>query len=148
MAAPVTARYDQMTLEVETTTPGTYARLCGLRDMTVSRALAVDEDEIPDCDDETLPFGVDVNPRSLTVTISAEGVWAQSNHDLMLKWVSLAQTKNVRIRHAAALVGDVEFESGPALLTKLDHEKTKGKVVSASIEIRIKGNPTLTDRAA
>lgn len=148
MALAETMKYDQLTLEVETDTPGTYAKVCGMKDFTVDGNLAMDEDEVPDCADESLPNSVVVSPRSVTVAVSGTGVWAKTSHDMMHKWNRLAQRKNVRITYGLAAVGDVYTETGPAYLTKLSAGRTKGKVVTAEIEIRFDGVPTAADRAS
>lgn len=148
MAVAVTAKYEQLTLEVETDTPGTYAKVCGMKDFSVDGNLALDEDEVPDCADESLPNEVVVSPRSVTVAVSGTGVWAQSSHDMMIKWNRLAQRKNVRITYGNASVGDVHTETGPAYLTKLTSSRTKGKVVTSEIELRFDGVPTTVDRAS
>ena len=147
MALAVTAKYDQLTLEVETDTPGTYAKVCGMKDFSVEGNLALDEDEVPDCADESLPNSVVVSPRSVTVGVSGTGVWAQSSHDMMHKWNRLAQKKNVRVTYGNAATGDVHTETGGAYLTKLTNARTKGKVVSAEVEIRFDGVPTTVDKA-
>lgn len=146
MALAVTAKYDQLTLEVETDTPGTYAKVCGMKDFNVDGNLALDEDEVPDCADESLPNSVVVSPRSITVGVSGTGVWAQTSHDMMLKWNRLAQKKNVRITYGNASVGDVSTETGGAYLTKLTNSRTKGKVVACEIEIRFDGVPVTVDK--
>ena len=51
MAEAVTEKFEELVLDLETETPGTYARPCGMKDVTVSRSAQVDTDEIPDCDD-------------------------------------------------------------------------------------------------
>lgn len=148
MALAVTASYNQLTLEVETDTPGTYAKVCGMKDFSVEGTQAVDEDEIPDCADESLPNSVVVDVRSITVSVSGTGVWSQSAHDMMLKWNRLGQKKNVRITYGNVSVGDVQTETGKALLTKLVNARTKGKVCTAEVEIRFDGVPTMADRAS
>lgn len=147
MALAVTAKYDQLTLEVETDTPGTYAKICGMKDFSIEGNLSLDEDEVPDCADESLPNSVVVSPRAVTVTVSGTGVWAQSSHDMMLKWQRLAQRKNIRITYGNAAVGDVSTETGPAYMPKLVNARTKGKVVSAQVEFRFDGVPVTVDKA-
>lgn len=148
MAVAVTAKYEHLTLEVETDTPGTYAKVCGMKDFSVDGNLALDEDEVPDCADESLPNSVLVSPRAVTVGVSGTGVWAQSSHDMMLKWNRLAQRKNVRITYGNVAVGDVQTETGYAYLTKLTNARTKGKVVTSEIELRFDGVPVTADRAS
>lgn len=147
MAAPVLEKFEEMILEVEFDpdgSPGTYTSICGMIDVTINRTLNVDEDEVPsDCDDESLPLAVNVEGRSLVVTVSGTGKWAQQNQSKMKEWIYNARKLNARLRDAAAAPGDMAVESGPALLTALNNSRTKGQAVSAEIEIRFSGRPVL-----
>ena len=147
MAKATTASFDQLVLEVETNTPGTYAKLCGLVGVTISRAANIDTDEVPDCADEALPMYIEKTVRSIDVKISASGVWAQSSHETLIAWLYSGATKNIRVTHENSAVGDTEIEAGAALLVKLDNQREKGKKVTASVEIEFVGVPTRTDKA-
>jgi hypothetical protein len=146
MATAVTEKYEEMILDVETApSSGTYASICGLIDVTISRTANVDTAEIPDCADESLPLSIERQVRSIEVTISATGIWAQSSQSMLKEWFYSSATKNIRLRDTKASVGDVSIESGPALLTSLSNSRTKGQKVTAEIEIQFDGTPTRTD---
>lgn len=146
MATAVTAKYEELILEVEfTAESGTYTPVCGLIDVEVSRTANVDTAEIPDCDDESLPLVVERQVRSIEVTVSGTGVWAQSSHGAMMDWFYSSATKNVRVRNTKASSGDTQIEYGPALLTTLSNSRTKGQKVSASVEFQFDGTPSRTD---
>lgn len=148
MATAVTEKYEEMILDVETApSSGVYAPICGLIDVTINRTANVDTAEIPDCDNESLPLSIERQVRSIEVTVSATGVWAQSSQDMLKNWFYSATTKNIRLRDTKASSGDVEMESGAALLTSLSNARTKGQKVTAEIEIQFDGTPTLTDKA-
>lgn len=148
MAVATTQNFHELVLEVETATPGTYARLCGLIDVTVNRTANLDTVEVPDCDNEALPLSIERSVRSIEVTVDATGVWAQESWGTMSDWFYGGATKNVRITNALADVGDIEFETGAAFLTNLTNARTKGQKVSASISIMFDGTPTTADQAA
>jgi hypothetical protein len=149
MAAPITEKFEQLVLEVETDTPGTYAIVCGLTDITISRTAELDTTEVPaDCTDESLPLRMEKSIRAINVSVSASGVWAQQSNDMLLAWFYGGATKNVRIKNENAAVGDIHIEAGAALLTKVDHARTKGQKVTAEIELEFDGTPTRTDKAA
>lgn len=149
MAKAQTAKFEELILEVETATPGTYAALCGLIDVSVSRTANVDTAEVPDCDDESLPLSVERQVRSLEIVVSATGVWANQSHKTMMDWFRSSATKNVRLRNKYVedngAEGDPYIEGGPALLTTLNNERTKGQKVSAEIEIQFDGLPAITN---
>lgn len=148
MANAVTEKFEELILDVETAPgSGVYAPICGLIDVTITRTANVDTAEVPDCDDESKPLSVERQVRSIEVTVSGTGVWAQSSNDKVLNWFYSSATKNIRIRNTKAASGDVEMESGPALLTSVTNTRTKGQKVSNEIEIQFDGVPTLTDKA-
>lgn len=149
MAAPITEKFEQLVMEVETAVPGTYAIVCGLTDITISRAAEVDTTEVPgDCTDESQPLRIEKSVRAINVSVSASGVWAQQSNDMLMAWFYSGATKNIRLKHENAAIGDIHIEAGAALLTKLDHARTKGQKVSAEIELEFDGTPTRTDKAA
>ena len=152
MAKATTAKFEELILEFETDTPGSYAPICGLIDVTINRTSNVDTAEVPDCDDESLPLSLEKQVRSQEVTISATGVWALQSNKTMLEWWYSGATKNIRVRNAKAendgSQGEPYAESGPALLASLNNSRTKGQAVMAEIEIQFDGLPTVTDVSA
>ncbi|MGL4311240.1 MAG: phage tail tube protein [Paracoccaceae bacterium] len=148
MARAITEKYEEMILEVETITPGTYAKICGITDVTITRTANFDTNEIPDCDDESLPLALEKSVRSIDVKISGTGVWAQTSNKVLSDWFYSSAAKNIRLRNTKASVGDPETEAGPALLTALNNSRTKGQRVTSEIEIEMDGVPTRTNKAA
>ena len=147
MAVAVTEKFEEMVLEIETAVPGTYTKICGLTDVEITRSSNIDTVEIPDCDNEALPHSIEKQVRSIEVSISASGVWAQQSWGLMSDWFYSGTTKNIRVRNTKALTGDLETQAGPALLASLNNSRTKGQKVTASVEIQFDGTPTRTDKA-
>lgn len=140
MAKAITEKFAQMVLE--TSDDGnSWSRICGLNDVTITRTANVDEAEVPDCDDESLPLSVEKEVRSINVSVSAEGVWAQQSHGTMMDWFYSSATRFVRVGNLNAAQGETEYEEGQALLSTLTHTRTKGQKVSASIELMFDGTP-------
>lgn len=135
MALATTAKFEELVLELETSTPGTYAKICGLIGVTINWSSEVEETEVPDCSDESLPLVKEKVVRSTDWSVSANGVWAQSSHEELFQWSKGGTAKNIRISYAKAAVGDVELVVGSALLTSLTHERAKGQKVTAAIEL-------------
>lgn len=150
MAAPITEDYDEMVLEVETSTPGTYAKICGLKGVTINRTAQIDTFEIPaDCTDESLPYETEKSVRAITVTVEAQdAVWAQTSHELLMDWFYAGTTENIRLGHTNAAVGDTEYESGAALLTNLNDSRTKSQKVVRSLTLEFVRTPTRTAKAS
>jgi hypothetical protein len=150
MANAVTEKFEELVLDVEfdpVGAAGVYTAVCGLIDVTISRQANVDSAEIPDCDNESLPLSIEKQVRSIEVTASGTGVWAQSSQSKLKTWFYSSATLNVRLRDTKAATGDIEIEAGPALLTQLTNTRTKGQKVSAEIEIQFDGTPTRTNKA-
>lgn len=146
MALPTTQKFEELVLE--TSDDGiTWARICGMIDVTVSRSNSVDEDEILDCDDESLPMATIAATRAFTMTVSGTGKWAQSSHEMLLDWVYGGAARRTRIGNLGAATGDTEYEAGMAILTSLGNERRKGVAVTADIELRFTGAITRTNAA-
>jgi hypothetical protein len=133
-----------MVLEVEDETPGTWIKICGLTSRGINRTHNMQTSEVPDCDDESLPAAVERAVQSSEATVSASGIWAQQSHELVLQWWNSGQTKNIRIGHLEAAVGDTQYETGPAYLVTLSNEAVRGTKVTAEMEIQFDGLPTHT----
>lgn len=147
MAKPVTEKFEQMRLEVSDNGT-TWAMICGLVGVTISRAAQFDTTEVPaDCDDESLPLRVERAIRTTEVSVSADGVWEQSAHETILDWFYSGTTKQIRLGHLNALVGNTEYEAGPAILSSYNNQRTKGQKVTAAIELQFDGTPTRIAKA-
>jgi hypothetical protein len=145
MAKAITEKFEEMVLELEETpASGTFTAICGLIDVSVTRSANIDSAEVPDCADESLPLEVEKSVRSLEVSVSASGVWAQSSHEKLMAWYYSGQPIVVRIGHLNATVGETEYETGPALITGPNNARTKGQKVSAELTIEFSGTPTLS----
>lgn len=146
MPAPTTERFEQMTLE--TSENGTvWTKICGMVGVTINRSAQFDTSEVPaDCADESLPLKVERSIRTIEVTVSAEGVWAQQSHKTMSDWFYSGAIKQVRVGHAATLTGDPQYEQGQAFLTSFNNVRQKGAKVTASIEIAFDGTPTRVNK--
>jgi predicted secreted protein len=145
MALAVTTAYEEFVLEVEFTAgSGTFQTVCGLMDVDISRTNTTDSTEVPDCDDESLPFKIQRGVRTNDVTISATGVWALSSDAALKDWFYSGATKNVRIRNtkvvADGTTGDISAETMPMILTNLSNSRTKGQIVTAEIAMERNGD--------
>lgn len=148
MAEPITEKFEEMTLEVSTDGGTVFAKLCGLVGVSISRTAQTDTSEVPaDCDDESLPLKVNKSVRSVDVSVSADGVWAQTSDGIMKDWFYDGLQYQVRLGNTKAAVGNTEFEVGPANLTQLNNARTKGQVVNASIQIEFNGTPSRVAKA-
>lgn len=149
MAKPVTSEFHQMVVEMETETPGTWTKICGIQSRGITRSNNMNTTEVPaDCDDESLPAEIERTVQSSEVTITGSGVWAKQSHEMMLDWWYSGAKQNIRVQHVNADVGDTEFETGMAFLASLSNSVEKGQKVTAEIDIQFDGKPTRTAKAA
>lgn len=150
MAKAVTEKYNEMVLEVDfadTETP-VFARICGMKGVTIKRTANVDTTEVPDCDDESKPNEIERDVRSLEVTVSASGVWSQQSNGKLVDWFYSAASIPARLGHLNAAVGDTEYETGRLILTDISNERSDGRgKVTASIELEFDGTPTRSVKA-
>ena len=147
MAYAATQKFEELILDIEWTSgSGIYEAVCGLVDITISRTANIDTAEVPECSDESLPMQIERQVRSLELSISASGVWAQTSHSKLLTWWRSGATKNIRVRNTAVGSGEIEIESGAALLASLNNTRTKGQKVTAEIEIQMDGVGTTTNK--
>lgn len=144
MTRATTENFEQLTLEIETATPGTFAKIIGIVDVKVTRKANTDSTEVPDATDESKPLTIVKQVRSLEVTLTGSGTWSQESHAMMYNWLISGEPKNVKVTHVNALTGDPSIESGPAILTQLDNERQKAKLVSADITIEFADAVTTT----
>lgn len=152
MADPIeyaqTANFHEMVLEVETETAGTWARICGMTSRGINRSHNMQTTEVPPCSDESAPAQIERAVQSSEVTINTSGVWAKQSHQMLLDWWYSGQTKNVRVHHVNADVGDTEYETGPAYLVVYPNSVERGqKVNSGDLDIQFDGLPIRTAKA-
>lgn len=143
-----TANFHEMVLEVETETEGTWARICGMTSRGINRSHNMQTTEVPPCSDESAPAQIERAVQSSEVTINTSGVWAKQSHQMLLDWWYSGQTKNVRVHHVNADVGDTEYETGPAFLVVYPNSVERGqKVNSGDLDIQFDGLPMRTAKA-
>lgn len=150
MAAPITQTFDQMALEFNdgTDVAPDWKKICGLIDIEITRTAEVERTETPaDCDDESLPLQVEKSVRTIEVTVSGTGAWAQGSHTFLMDWFYSSSTKSVRLRNANAAVGATEYETGNAFLTNLSNTRQKGNKVQSSMTLEFDGTPVRTPKA-
>ena len=145
MAEPVTQSYEQMVLEVDfadTQPDPVWSRICGIQSVTITRRANTVTTEVPDCDDEALPNATHRRVTSIEVSVSGEGVWAQSANGKLAAWFYAGAAIPVRIGNLNAAVGDVEYETGRAVLTSFPNSRPADKgLVRASLELQFDGTP-------
>ena len=125
----------------------TFAPICGLTSKGISFDSDASEVEVPDCTNEDLPSYKEAGIKSNKVSITGSGMWAAQSHATLMNWWKAGSAKNIQIIYNVANSGDPQKISGPAIITKLGHQVTKGERLSADIAIEFTTMPTFTNAA-
>lgn len=147
MAKAQTEEFEELIVEValDPDSPTAFTAICGIVDATVTRTSNIDTTEVPDCDDESLPMQIERSVRSQEVSVTGNGVWAKTSWGPLYNWWATGAKLPVRVRNAAAAVGDPGIETGTALLATLTSGRTKGQKVTNEIEIQFDGVPVASN---
>lgn len=150
MAAPVHEEYEELVVEFSTDSGTTWARNCVIMGAEISRTTNTSTVEtVTDCDDESLPNTVATRAQSLTVSVSGTGNWTKGGYNSFLtKFYAGDSTEMLaRIGNLAAASGEIEYETGPIIITSLGQARTKGSVVTATVDIMFAETPTVILKA-
>lgn len=151
MTEPVHEEYDELVLEFSTDGGTTWARNCVIMGCEVTRkSNTSDVETVADCDDESKPNKVSTRVQSIAVSVTGSGNWTQGGYDKFLtKFYAGDSTEMLaRIGNLNAAVGEIEYETGPIIIASLGQSRTKGSVVTASIEITFAETPTTSVKVA
>lgn len=143
---PQTEKYEELVLEFSEDDGATWARNCVIMGVEVSRTANVSESEVvSDCADESKPNDVLLSAQAVSVSVSGTGNWTQGGYNKLKQKFYAGDSMGLlaRIGNLAAAPGEIEYEQGPIIITSLGQSRTKGQVVSASVELRFARTPDL-----
>ncbi|MGU3494213.1 phage tail tube protein [Xanthobacteraceae bacterium A53D] len=90
MAKPVTIKGGMVRILIETATAGTYAAPCGFTSRSITLTKALEEVNIPDCDDPDAVDWLGRDATSLSMAVTGEGLLAQNSVEVWLDaWESI-----------------------------------------------------------
>jgi len=118
-----------------------WSKICGITSRTVNRTTTMQQTEIPDCADESLPNAIEKAVQAQEQTISGTGVWAAESHQTILSWWRAGARKSIRVGNTKAPTGAIIYEYGPAFLTQVNNTAEKGQKVTADLQIEFDGLP-------
>lgn len=143
-AGPITsALAPNMTLLPQPANTLVWSKICGVTSRTVNRTTTMQQTEVPDCTDETLPNQIEKAVQSQEETISGTGVWAAESHGTILNWWRSGTRKAIRVGNIKALAGTPLYEYGNAYLTQVNNTAEKGQKVTSEIQIEFDGLPNV-----
>src|SRR5690606_26518363 len=127
MAQPITGKFSELVISIgDGANPEVFTPICGMTSKGIQRSATTQSTSVPDCADEDAPAWEEKAVDTLSITVSGMGVWAADNHETMLDWFYSGASRNIKVRHVKAKVGDTEYEEGPALLTALNNTVDRG----------------------
>lgn len=148
MAQATTISFAKLKVYLEDpASPGVYTAPCGLNQRSFSRSKNLTEVDVPDCDDEDKPAEVGREVRSLTWSVSGEGVLASESVATWDKMYADADSWNVKIEEVLpAPTGTITY-TGKAHLESLEHGANRGEKCTISISLQSDGALTRSPSA-
>lgn len=149
MALPTTLSFGKMIVLLEDlTTPGTYAAPCGFTDKSLEFAKELADVVIPDCDDPDAAAWVGREVRSLSYSISGEGVLALEAIPTWQELKDRQTSRNVRVIVSGDTTGGTPgnggFYQGRAHLESFSQTGTLGEKLRFNISMQSDGAWTYT----
>lgn len=127
--------------------PGVYVAPCGLNQRSFQRSKNLSEIDIPDCDNEDAPAEVGREVRSLSWSISGEGVLASESVATWDKMYADANSWNVKIEQVfPAPTGTITY-TGKAHLESLGDGANRGEKCTRSVSLQSDGALTRSPSA-
>ncbi|MFG6083920.1 hypothetical protein ACEUZ9_000155 [Paracoccus litorisediminis] len=132
-------------------TPLVFTNFCGADGVTLTIDNAIQETQVGDCDDWTLPIQTQLAYGAQSVSMTVNAQLAKSNRDKLLRWSKDQLVVPIRIHIVDAPTGEVEYIDGEGMLPSLGVEgiaNTDGSVIRISLNIRFKDGVEFTNASA
>ena len=148
MAQATTISFAKLKVYLEDpATPGVYVAPCGFNQRSFTRSKNLSEIDVPDCDNEDLPAEVGREVRSLSWTVSGQGVVAGEAVGTWDKMFADADSWNVKIEEVfPAPTGTITY-TGKAHLESLEHGANRGDKCTISVSLQSDGALTRSPAA-
>ena len=128
--------------------PATFTNFCGANGVSLTIDNAIQETQVGDCDDWTLPIQTQLAYGAQSVAMTVNAQLAKSNRDRLLRWAKDQLTLPIRIHIVDAATGEVEYIDGDGMLPSLGVEgiaNTDGAVITTTLNIRFKDGVEFTN---
>ena len=127
--------------------PGVYVAPCGFNQRSFTRNKNLSEVDIPDCDDEDAPAEVGREVRSLTWSITGQGVLTAESVAIWDKFYASATSWNVKIEQVfPAPTGTIVY-TGAAHLESMEDGANRGEKCTRNVSLQSDGALTRTPSA-
>lgn len=143
MAQPNTMRGSRLVISLGNgASPEVFAAPCGLTTKSFNLSAAVNEFNVPDCDNPDDPMWTERVISALSGTFSGSGVLDLGSYDEWRDWFLSGLPKNIRIT-----LNELQAEGGgyyqmSAVLTGFNTVGNQGELATVDIEIQSNGEVT------
>lgn len=145
MAKPTTYKGSLVAIYLETATPDTFAKPCGLNNVNITFNKSSQDTNVPDCEDPEAPQWVERDVESLDMAVTGEGVLAAEALDTW--WDAFASTDTVNARIYVGGQTDIvngHFWEGAFHLNSFAVTGQTGQRAQVSISLASSGEVTKT----
>lgn len=146
MAQATTYKYSALVVELgDGASPEQFDFPCGLNTRALNRSKTLNTIDIPDCDDEDAPAWEGKEVKSLTWSVTGEGVLAEEAFLIWENYFDGTNSKNVKITLTGVGANTSAEWNGKAHLQTYNITGNRGEKVTVSIDLQGDGAlvPTL-----
>lgn len=145
MAKPTTIVGSNVYISLETDTPGTFARPCGLTSHTITFTKNTTDVTVPDCDDLEAPAWIERGVESLEMSGSGNGVLAMEAEETWWDAFNSTESVNARIYLGAPATAGTVYYAGKVHITGYEPTGERGGKAQATISFVSDGEMTRTE---
>lgn len=144
MAQPTTSKFSEFMIHVESaTTPGTYSFLCGFTSKSLDINNTTASTVVPDCASEDAPAYSEEEVVSQSVTFKGTGVFPREKAKEILEWALNGTSRSARVYTGKAIVGDIEYLQGLAILKTGGLQVARGERLQQALDFVFSTKPTV-----
>lgn len=140
MAQPTVASFGKFIVQLgDGASPEVFSAPCGFTERSLELKADTNATQVPDCDNPDAPAWEDKDVRTLSASITGQGVMALEALPTWRTWFFSALPKNVRVRLNAPTGKNPGYYQGAAILTSLKHDSNIGEKCKLSVSIENTG---------
>lgn len=137
MAAATTLKFSKFRVLLgDGASPETFDAPCGFNARALNRSKTLNEIDIPNCDDEDAPAWVGRDVRSLSWSVTGEGVLAEESIQMWEDFFDSTTSRNVRIEIELPSTAGVMAKVGLAHLSTFNIGGNRGEKVTVNVELQ------------
>lgn len=143
MTLPTTLKFGKFKIEIgDGATPEVFTAPCGFTQKSFNRTKALNEVQIPDCDDPDAPVVTARDVASISWSVAGQGVLAGESLAMWDAFFNSTTSRNIKITEQfASPIGDIVW-TGKAHLESFEKSGQVGQRVTANVSLQ--GDGALT----